>query len=98
MYLELPYLASLKIMEQFPDLYQADKKDVESSYRTLLSLNYTNKCLRERPEILRNSSLTLVNRFKTLEECGCTNIDISTLTKYVIIMNKSVAMLKCKYF
>lgn len=85
-------------MERFPDLYQADKKDMESSYRTLLELNFTKNCLRERPEILRNSSLTLMNRFKCLQECGCTNIDISTLTKYVIVMNKSVSLLKCKYF
>lgn len=85
-------------MEKYPDLYQTDKNNVESSYRTLMTLNYTSSCIRERPEILRNSPLTLENRFKVLQECGCTNIDIMTLSKYVTVMNKSVSLLKCKYF
>lgn len=85
-------------MERFPDLHQADKQDVENSFKTLLGLNYTNICIGQRPEILRNSQLTLENRFNTLKECGCTNIDIHTLTKYVTVMNKSVTLLKCKYF
>lgn len=94
----MSYNHAFKIMERFPDLYQADKQDVENSYKTLLGFNYTSKGIGQRPEILRNSSLTLENRFKTMQECGCTNIDILTLTKYVTVMNKSVAMLKCKYF
>lgn len=94
---DLPYQPTLKIVQQLPDVYKGDHKDVESTHKTLLELQFTPNCIRERPEILRTSSLTLENRYKTLQECGSTNIDIMTLSKYVIIMNRSVTLLKGEY-
>lgn len=60
----------------------------------LRKFNFSLDDVLKKPMILYTNELTLENRYSVLKECGFEIITISLLSKYVAVMNRSVATLK----
>ncbi|XP_037945648.1 transcription termination factor 5, mitochondrial [Teleopsis dalmanni] len=82
------------ILEKYPELKSAKRKDVINSANALKAHNYTIADILAKPMILHYNATTIENRYSVLTECGFSSINISILSKYVTIMNKRLSVLK----
>lgn len=75
-----------------------DESEIADSFRYLQSKNISIDEIKKRVTVLAQPSITLQNHHEVLLECGFTKVDASSLVKYIVIMNKSVKILKNLYY
>ena len=84
-----------KMMPENKYLEDLKREEVIDIMQFFFDSGYNQNDLFKHRQILQNSYLTLRNRTKIYEECGfVTPHNLSLLTKYIIVMNKSVDVLK----
>uniref|UniRef100_A0A1A9X216 Transcription termination factor 5, mitochondrial n=1 Tax=Glossina brevipalpis TaxID=37001 RepID=A0A1A9X216_9MUSC len=82
------------ILKKYPNLKSMKQKDVLSTVEVLKKLNYNVDDIILKPIILTIGEHSVENRYHILKECGCNNVTISLLSRYIVAMNKNVATLK----
>lgn len=75
-----------------------DQSEIVDSFRFLQSKNISIEEIKQRITVLAQPAITLQNHREVLLECGFTKVDASSLVKYIVIMNKSVKILKNLYY
>lgn len=75
-----------------------EQSEIVDSFRYLQSKNISINEIKQRITVLAQPAITLQNHYEVLLECGFTKVDASSLVKYIVIMNKSVKILKNLYY
>ncbi|XP_077289811.1 uncharacterized protein LOC143913720 [Arctopsyche grandis] len=85
---DVPTFKVKSMMLQFPTIRNISEEQVDSAIQTLANFGIGKDCLLKNPKIFNIHFFTLKMRLFVLMECGFTNIDLPTLSKYITFINK----------